>query len=108
MTTLTLSLEAIGQVPIEGLTAWAPGPGYLLRPPGQEHYRLLAYLSTQFERATFCDIGTGGGHSALALSFSPANRVVSFDVANCRSLSREESLTNVEFLLGECLQHPAL
>lgn len=48
--------------------------------PGDQHYRLLAYMSTQFERRDIIDIGTHKGSSALALSYNPNNRVLSFDI----------------------------
>lgn len=47
---------------------------------GCEHYRLLAYLSTQFHNVEIFDIGTSQGHSALALSFNAENRVLTFNI----------------------------
>lgn len=47
---------------------------------GGEHYRLLAYLSTQFKDEDIFDIGTSQGHSALALSFNKENRVLTFNI----------------------------
>lgn len=48
--------------------------------PGTEHYRLLAWLSFQFQDAELFDIGSHQGLSALALSANPRNRVISFDI----------------------------
>lgn len=50
-----------------------------LSPAGCEHYRLLAYLATQFRDRHFIDIGTNHGLAAMALAFHPTNRVISFD-----------------------------
>jgi hypothetical protein len=47
---------------------------------GDQHYRLLAYLSTLYEGRDIIDIGTHKGSSALALSHNPNNRVLSFDI----------------------------
>ena len=49
-------------------------------PAGQSEYRLYAYLSTFFNKATILDIGTRTGGSALALSYNPTNQVVSYDL----------------------------
>lgn len=49
-------------------------------PAGNQHYRLLAWLSTQFYGRDIIDIGTHKGSSALALSYSGANTVHTFDI----------------------------
>jgi hypothetical protein len=49
-------------------------------PMGKEHYKLLSYLSMQFNGATIIDIGTHRGSSALALSYNPTNTVYTFDI----------------------------
>uniref|UniRef100_A0A6C0K065 Methyltransferase n=1 Tax=viral metagenome TaxID=1070528 RepID=A0A6C0K065_9ZZZZ len=48
--------------------------------PGDQHYRLLGYLSQQFNNSTIIDIGTHRGSSAAALSSNPTNTVHSFDI----------------------------
>jgi len=53
---------------------------WFLLPSGQEHYRLLCYISNLFENQTFIDIGTWVGDSALALGHNKNNNVVSFDI----------------------------
>jgi predicted O-methyltransferase YrrM len=47
---------------------------------GQQHYRLLAWLSTQFYGKDLIDIGTHRGSSALAMSYSSTNTVHTFDI----------------------------
>lgn len=47
---------------------------------GSQHYRLLAWLSTQFYGRDLIDIGTHRGSSALALSYSGFNTVHTFDI----------------------------
>lgn len=46
---------------------------------GQEHYKLLAYISHWCDYANLADIGTRFGSSALALSVCPTNNVKTFD-----------------------------
>lgn len=50
---------------------------------GEQHYRLLAYLSSSVDNAIIIDIGTHRGQSALALSYNPTNIVHTFDI-ECR------------------------
>ncbi len=47
---------------------------------GVEHYKLLAWLSTQFVGATITEIGTLGGLGTIALSFNKSNKVTSYDI----------------------------
>lgn len=54
--------------------------GHFISNPGQEHYRLLAYLSTKYQDSDILDIGTFTGVSAVALSYNPSNRVHTFDI----------------------------
>lgn len=53
---------------------------HFLASPGQEHYRLLAYLSTRYQDSDILDIGTFTGVSAVALSYNSRNRVHTFDI----------------------------
>lgn len=63
---------------------------------GQEHYKLLTYLSTRFDNTTILDIGSHLGHSALALSYNPTNIIHSFDlVDNVRPSIK--SAKNIQF-----------
>lgn len=47
--------------------------------PGKSPYKLYSYLSTFFNNTIVVDIGTGLGGSALALSYNPTNRILSYD-----------------------------
>ncbi len=47
---------------------------------GVEHYKLLAWLSKQFNDSIIAEIGTLGGLGTIALSFNPSNRVISYDI----------------------------
>lgn len=74
-----------------------------------EHYKLLAYLSTQFEGQLFCDVGTNIGCSALALMYANTdidrewNQVLSYDIVNNRRLKKipDSILCESEFIISE-------
>lgn len=79
-------------VPISGkhihlidLSAFKPyhvDPNEFYGPPGKEHYKLLAYLSTLYNDSVIFDIGTHMGSSALALSYNPTNTIYTFDIVD--------------------------
>ena len=48
--------------------------------PGKEHYKLLAWIASQFNNVTFSEVGTLDGCGALALSHNPKNKVVTYDI----------------------------
>ena len=50
--------------------------------PGQQHYKLLAYLSTFFNETYIIDIGTHKGASSTALSYNKSNTIYTFDIEN--------------------------
>ena len=66
---------------------------YFLDPAGQDHYRLLAHISTLYSNQTVLDIGTYKGCSALALSYNKKTTVFTFDIGSFWELS--EVPTNV-------------
>jgi len=79
---MLLSRERVQAVDLERLRPFIREDPCFYKPPGEEHYRLLAYLSTCFQDSTLFDIGTHRGDSAIALSYNPTNRVESFDIAD--------------------------
>ncbi len=81
---------------------------YFLDTQFQEHYRLIAYLGSRFDQATLFDIGTNRGYSALALSYHPSNRVVSYDIVDCKALQFPEDINRIEYRLGNVMQDPRL
>ena len=67
---------------------------YFWLAPGEEHYKLLAYLSTCYHKTTIIDLGTDKGCSAMALSYNLSNRVISYDIVQRVS---PINLPNIEF-----------
>lgn len=73
--------------------------GFFLLPEGQEHYKLLAYLSKKFDNIIISDIGTYKGCSALALSINKKNTIESYDVSDMVTVSVDPE--NIKFFLTE-------
>lgn len=71
---------------------------YFLDVPGREHYKLLAYFSSQFNNVNLLDIGTYKGCSALALSYNKTNTVHSFDIGDFTNLTNVPD--NIRFHIG--------
>jgi hypothetical protein len=104
---LGLSREAVAQVDLRPLSRHVADPQHLsffLDTQFREHYRLIARLSSCFDQATLFDIGTNKGYSALALSHHPSNRVVSYDIAECKALRFPEQLGRIEYRIGDVMR----
>ena len=71
---------------------------------GQEHYRLLTYLSMIFDNVNIFDIGTCGGASAFALSSNPNNTVYTFDIQDVHSKSLSD-VNNIKFCIENILDN---
>lgn len=48
--------------------------------PSKEHYKLLAWFSSQFNNIKISEVGTLDGCGTLALSYNPKNKVTTYDV----------------------------
>lgn len=92
-----INLSQLGELVIEN-----EFKGYFLDEPGKEHYKLLSYLSTQFNNTSLLDIGTYKGCSALALSYNQSNKVTSFDIEQ-GTISLHSRPDNVEFVTDNVL-----
>ena len=72
---LKIRMDLIASMPMPNTVPFFQGA------PGQEHYKLLAYLSSLYNNVDIFDIGTYFGYSALALaSGNTKNTVLSFDL----------------------------
>ncbi len=106
-----LTRENISRIDLKRFSKYvanAEHRGYFLDADFREHYRLIAYLSTLFDNVTIFDIGTNRGYSALALSYNPSNRIVSYDIVECKELTCREELSNIEYLIGDVLKDDRL
>jgi hypothetical protein len=73
--------------------------GYFMSKSGQEHYRLLSYISQNNNGIDILDIGTLKGCSALALSVNQSNLIRSFNVGNELDLNLLPD--NVQFFIDD-------
>jgi hypothetical protein len=108
---LGLSREAIARMDLRPLAKHVADPQhlhYFLDTDFREHYQLIACLGSRFDQATLFDIGTNKGYSALALSHHPSNRVVSYDIVECKALHFPEQLGRIEYRLGDAMADPRL
>jgi hypothetical protein len=108
---LRLTPEALDRIDLQPLArhvANAEHLRYFLDRRCMEHYRLIAHLSTCFNGAWIFDVGTNKGYSALALAFNPANRVISYDIVECKELCHPEQLSRIEYRIGDVLKDPRL
>jgi hypothetical protein len=95
-------IKKINLESLSGLILEQEFRNYFLEKPGKEHYNLLAYISTLYNGETFLDIGTYKGCSAIALSYNPQNKVISFDISEgLIKLSKQP--VNVEFRVDNIL-----
>jgi hypothetical protein len=75
--------------------------GYFMSKSGQEHYRLLVYISQNDDLVDILDVGTLKGCSALAFSVNSKNKVRSFNVGNEFDLNYTP--LNAEFIIDNVL-----
>lgn len=72
--------------------------------PGQQHYKLLAYLSTLYNNSVIIDIGSHRGSSALALSYNNSNKIVSFDIQDKVINQQIKNKFNIEFKIADIFE----
>ncbi len=69
---------------------------------GIEAYKFYAYLSTLFNNTKIVEVGTRYGKSALALSYNPTNRVITFDILEQGASKIQRD--NISFVIGDFTQ----
>tara|TARA_R110000822_G_scaffold310538_1_gene443816 strand:+ start:920 stop:1477 length:558 start_codon:yes stop_codon:yes gene_type:complete len=99
----TLNKESINKIELGQLSKEINEPefkNYFLGEPGEEHYKLLGYISSNTNDSILLDIGTYKGCSALALSINLTNTVKSFDVRS-GLVNINNVPSNIEFILDD-------
>jgi hypothetical protein len=66
---------------------------------GQEHYRLLKYVSTLFDNHLIFDVGTNKCMSAISLSYNKSNKVRSYDII--KNVTEYPQVSNIDFIIGD-------
>lgn len=69
---------------------------------GIEAYKFYAYLSTLVNNTKIVEIGTRYGKSALALSYNPSNKVISFDILEQGASQIQKE--NINFVIADFTQ----
>lgn len=57
--------------------------------PGQEHYKLLAYLSKQINNSLIVELGTHNGTSSLCLCENLSNKVITYDIRDIYTIKKQ-------------------
>ena len=70
--------------------------------PGNQHYQLLAYLSSLFNNVDIIEIGTHLGESAVALSYNKNNTIYTFDIIDKISNEKKE-INNIKFIIDDIM-----
>jgi hypothetical protein len=70
--------------------------------PGDQHYRLLAYFSTLFDKINIIEIGTHLGESAVALSYNDNNTIYTFDIID-KTSEDKKNRSNVKYIIDDIM-----
>lgn len=70
--------------------------------PGNQHYQLLAYFSSLFNKRHIIEIGTHVGESAIALSYNKNNIIYTFDIIDKVSYEKKE-VENIKFIIDDIM-----
>lgn len=70
---------------------------------GEEHYRLLLFLSKLYKNTVISDIGTNKGASAVALSENESNEVISIDIEDVKDKEWTNKPNNCNFIIADIL-----
>ncbi len=107
---ITLSKDAINNMDLSCLNEFVEwhkdNYKYFNMSAGTEHYKLLSYLSTVISCSKIIDIGTFLGFSAVALSFLPDKKVISYDIYDCISdnVKSAKNKANITLKIMNCLK----
>lgn len=77
---------------------------YIQRDAGIEHYKLIAWIASQFQPHTVMDIGTHYGNSSLAMSLDKNAKIISYDIVEMKRLSVLPE--NCDYRLGDFREDP--
>lgn len=81
-------------------------PDYFHLESGREHYRLLTFISSLYNKEILFDIGTYRCMSAVALSSSMTNRIKTYDIK--QHLLINPILPGVQYFLGDATKDEEL
>lgn len=103
---MNINIEKLNEIDLTGLSNYILEEefrSYFLADCGKEHYKLISYLSTQFNDSLLLDVGTYKGCSSLALSYNKSNEIISFDIIH--DLKRLSGYPeNVSYIVDDILK----
>lgn len=92
-------LDSIDMIPYSKFINSEIQKNYFLDKSGNEHYRLLAYLSLKNFSDKIVDIGTFKGLSALSFSMNEKNQIYSFNIVD--ELDLNTFPNNISFFIDD-------
>lgn len=103
-----ISRENLDKTKMESLksSTFEHGIDYYYAYPGNEHYKLLSYISKLLNNNIIFDIGTYRCLSAIALSKNSSNRVISYDIK--KALKFNPKRKNITYKIGDALNDSEL
>ena len=106
-TTLSITQENIEQIQLDTLSDYISPDSrdHFFGKCGKEHYRLLSYLSTQFNHTNIVNIHTNEGYEALALSYNETNTVFSFGHTETLANTMLDERANIHYI-NEDIMNP--
>jgi len=105
-----ISVEEVNKINLRELCQHGFNINEFLDNAGREHYKLLAFLSLQYDDVNILDIGTHMGASATALSYNKKNKVHTFDIKD-KILGNglcKKFLENIEFHFDNLMNESVL
>lgn len=107
-TTICLNKEHISKIDLTlygEYLDWCENYTYFNLNAGEDHYKLIHYISSFIDTNPVIDIGTFYGFSATALSVYNKHKVVTYDIVDCipDSAIKLKNHNNIEFNIMNCL-----
>jgi predicted O-methyltransferase YrrM len=112
MKNISINIDSINKIDIDSTVSYIEwceqNKHFFTAEPGKEHYKFLAYMSSQLnDDATLVDIGTYFGFSAAALSQNEKQKVITYDIFDwipdetAKSIKNKE---NIDLRIMDCTE----
>lgn len=102
MTHIKIEKDKVKQMDLTELEKYSIVDGPDFSDAGVEAYKFYAYLSTLVNNTKIVEVGTRYGKSALALSYNPSNKVISFDILEQGASQIQKD--NINFVIADFTQ----
>lgn len=91
---MKISIEAVSKIDLSHLVDNITRESHkklIMSEPGQEHYKLLTYLTNQLNNTIIVELGTHNGTSSLCLCENKTNKVITFDLRDIYTVKNKPS-----------------